>query len=201
MIVLSWIISPLATIGASAATVSGSPTLFSGYGYGKSDEYIHNITRLDSPSEDSPSVTILVHGQGGEASHWSNDTNYDFAYDPSSLIETLRSIAPNSEVLWARMKNKTQFYLTRLERGNYNLDVKRSIDSFSTERFLCGDFFCFTSAFRGFNIFLNICKSVTLNEKRFRNTSLMFVDKKQTVWGGGIFLVVFENTHIAFVYR
>ncbi len=32
VIVLSWIISPLATIGASAATVSGSPTLFSGYG-------------------------------------------------------------------------------------------------------------------------------------------------------------------------
>lgn len=134
VIVLSWIISPLATIGASAATVSGSPTLFSGYGYGKSDEYIHNITRLDSPSEDSPSVTILVHGQGGEASHWSNDTSYDFAYDPSplifaydpsSLIETLRSIAPNSEVLWARMKNKTQFYLTRLDRGNYNLDVNK----------------------------------------------------------------------------
>lgn len=125
VIVLSWILSPLAAISASAVTITGSPTLFSGYGYGKTDEYIHNITRLDAPSEDAPSITILVHGQGGEASHWSNDVNYDFAYDSGSLIEMLRSLAPNAEVLWARMNNKTQFYLTKLDRGNYNLDVNK----------------------------------------------------------------------------
>jgi hypothetical protein len=45
----------------------------------KSDvlEYIHGKTQLLTASDDSPSITILVHGKGGDASHWSNSGEND----------------------------------------------------------------------------------------------------------------------------
>lgn len=37
---------------------------YSGYGNSLSASELHNITRLSSGSDDSPSITFLVHGQG-----------------------------------------------------------------------------------------------------------------------------------------
>lgn len=40
-------------------------TLYQGYSNGINFDELHNITRLSEPSNDAPSITILVHGQGG----------------------------------------------------------------------------------------------------------------------------------------
>ena len=48
---------------------------FNGYGKDLTDEQIHNATRIPNYVEDAPSITVLVHGQGGNASHWSNSAS------------------------------------------------------------------------------------------------------------------------------
>lgn len=73
VIILSLLISPIMAITVTAATSSDASYSdeFKGYGEEKTNEEIHLLTRLTSPSEDAPSMTVLVHGQGGNASHWS----------------------------------------------------------------------------------------------------------------------------------
>ncbi len=63
---------------------------FEGLGAEKSATDIHNTTRMKTDSSKSPSITVFVHGQSGEASHWSNDGAGNFCYDEASLIEKLR---------------------------------------------------------------------------------------------------------------
>lgn len=120
VIILSLLISPIMAITVNAATSSDAPYSdeFKGYGKEKTNEEIHSLTRLTSPSEDAPSMTVLVHGQGGNASHWSNDENENFVYDSTSLIESLRVLYPNSDVYLADMITSTKFNLMKLNRGD-----------------------------------------------------------------------------------
>lgn len=69
VIILSLLISPIMAITVTAATSSDASYSdeFKGYGEEKTNEEIHLLTRLTSPSEDAPSMTVLVHGQGGNA--------------------------------------------------------------------------------------------------------------------------------------
>ena len=100
-------------------------------------EEIHEATRLQTASDDAPSITVLVHGQGGNASAWSNNGKGKFAYDSTSLIEVLRKQVKYVDVYWARMaknaggkdKNfrevkyqKNRFFLTKLSDGYYDTD-------------------------------------------------------------------------------
>jgi len=85
------------------STDTGNIAYFEGYSPNKCNEAIHHATRLANPSEDAPSMTILVHGQEGNASHWSNDGSGNFFYDETSIIEVLRGNGDFAEVYWARM--------------------------------------------------------------------------------------------------
>ncbi len=63
---------------------------------------LHQLTRLPSINNDEPSITVLVHGYDGDASHWSNNSDWKFAYDSNSLIEELRNSASGANVYLAR---------------------------------------------------------------------------------------------------
>lgn len=76
----------------------------------------------------TPAITILTHGLGGSASHWSNNNNNKFSYDNRSLIERLRD-KNGANVFWAKMSSATNFdfyvinklnQLAQYETGNLN---------------------------------------------------------------------------------
>lgn len=83
---------------------------------------------IESTSEESPMITVLTHGYGAAAKHWSNDYSFfcdadkqknkvrrtDFCYDPDSMIERLREVT-NGEVFLAEMKSPTSFTLFKLQ--------------------------------------------------------------------------------------
>ena len=53
------------------------------------EDLLHEMTRLPSPSNDSPAITILVHGLGGDSSNWATEDFIHVSYDNTSLIEML----------------------------------------------------------------------------------------------------------------
>lgn len=88
---------------------------FVGYSEGLDFEQVHEETVLYGNVNEDPSITVLIHGQGGSASHWSNakyNTDYntgkddeeeflitnDFTYDEESLVEVLRNQAGGADV-------------------------------------------------------------------------------------------------------
>ena len=76
---------------------------------------LHQLTRLPSKSNDTPSITVLVHGYGGNASNWSNDSNWDFAYDSTSLIERLRTFASGANVYLATYPHEDSILMQRCD--------------------------------------------------------------------------------------
>ena len=65
-----------------------------------------------------PAMTILVHGLGGDASHWSNNGDGKFSFDERSLIEKLRD-QNGANVFWAKMFNdNTHFYFYIIDKLN-----------------------------------------------------------------------------------
>lgn len=109
LFIVSIILSPIKSIKGSA----DETTLYNGFFKGYSEEHeigeeeLHQITRMPTYSNDGASITILVHGQGGEASHFSHDNivnEYDntfgFAYETNSLLDILSSQA-NGHIYWA----------------------------------------------------------------------------------------------------
>ncbi len=69
---------------------------------------LERLTQRKVVSNESPQITVFTHGCGGDASHWSNDSNYKFAKEDASMIEALRKkVDPsgkneNTAVLFAR---------------------------------------------------------------------------------------------------
>lgn len=61
-----------------------------------------DLTRDDYSITATPAITVLTHGLGGAASHWSNNSNDKFSYDNRSLIEKLRD-KNGANVFWAKM--------------------------------------------------------------------------------------------------
>lgn len=75
---------------------------------------------------DKPQITVLTHGLGGDASHWSNnsldvewttDAEFKFAYSEDSLISKIEKQLlgeGNVNVYWAKMNNLNSFNLPTL---------------------------------------------------------------------------------------
>jgi len=62
----------------------------------------------------SPAITVLTHGLGGDAAHWSNNANREFSFDNRSLIERLRQQS-GGNVFRAKMSyDGTRFTLGRV---------------------------------------------------------------------------------------
>lgn len=71
-------------------------------------------------STDSPMITVLTHGLGGSASHWSNEYN-EFAEDPGSLfamISNQLAYQGGANIYWAVMQGSTAFKLYDLNNSN-----------------------------------------------------------------------------------
>ena len=75
---------------------------------------------------DTPQITVLTHGLGGSAAHWSNqsgtlawsdDIAFDFAYSPNSLISKIDEQLLGGEALiyWAKMTGHNEFSLVDLK--------------------------------------------------------------------------------------
>ena len=63
----------------------------------------------------APQITVLTHGFGGAASHWSN-INYSFGYDEESLISRLnKELSNESNIYWAKMNTSRSFHLFDLK--------------------------------------------------------------------------------------
>lgn len=92
-------------VSASSGTFSGRTTSV-------------DLSRDDYPVTPTPAITILTHGLGGSASHWSNNSNYDFTFDNRSLIEKLRD-KNGANVFWAKMDyNATDFNFYLIDKLN-----------------------------------------------------------------------------------
>jgi len=109
-------------------------------GYADDTINIHEVTRLVSSSYDAPSLTVLVHGQGGGAYNWSNNLDngliddptlsYEeklrksFSYDMESLIEELRALASSADVFLADVQQSTSEAQTDTDTLNYTPSLK-----------------------------------------------------------------------------
>ena len=87
---------------------------------------IHSYFNTSSPLSNAspiksgaPQITVITHGLGGNASHWSNDGNNNFAYDRSSIIsridEELSKKGNDANIYWAVMQSSTSFCLYDLK--------------------------------------------------------------------------------------
>ncbi len=78
----------------------------------------YSLTNANYETENA-GITVITHGLGGDASGWSNQSQYgytsnlEFVYDSNSIIEKLRKYT-NGDVYLAKFSSKTDFYLERL---------------------------------------------------------------------------------------
>lgn len=127
----------------ASAGVQNQQTFYQGY-VDYTDDELHNYTKRTSPSSQSPSITVLVHGQGGNASHWSNDGNGNFEYDSNALVSTLSEVS-GSKIYKAQVKKihedckldcESHFYRTSGNNVDYyqcNTFCERSFVLFEQE--------------------------------------------------------------------
>lgn len=80
----------------------------------KLDECVRNVVNNETSV---PVMTVLIHGVGGSAAHWSNDGTPEFTYDKESLIESIRS--KNEEALFLYVRS------AKVNEHNYKLTVKK----------------------------------------------------------------------------
>lgn len=89
--------------------------------YDLQDEIICDV------SDSSPQITVITHGLGGNASHWSNDsldvewnseTRFEFAYSEASIMTRLEKELlgeNNAQLYWAKMNTHNSFSLIDLK--------------------------------------------------------------------------------------
>ncbi|MCL2176690.1 MAG: hypothetical protein FWB72_01870 [Firmicutes bacterium] len=114
----SMLIADFLQARAAVPMVTNHNIEFKGHANGSRNmQHLHNATRLPEEVNEGASITVLIHGQGGSASHWSNRgvvrtctddygrTNryFNFAYRSDSMIESLRRQAGGAVVYWAEM--------------------------------------------------------------------------------------------------
>ena len=104
------------TASAYESHPTGTRAVYDGYAEAPSGNWYNDSLPVSS----APMITVLTHGLGGSPRNWSNDyngssTNIGFSYDNRSLIEQLRSNAPNGAIVfWAEMMSTTTFRLMEL---------------------------------------------------------------------------------------
>ena len=105
----------------------GSRNVYNGYATPSSGWY-NNVNHVT----ESPMITVLTHGLGGQAANWSNNfgstsstISFGFAYDNSSLIEQLRNRACGANVFWAEMATATTFRLMELKDSSVMGQLER----------------------------------------------------------------------------
>ena len=77
---------------AKAEEISIIDEHFIGYSENVTREELHQLTRIPSHCSDAPAITILVPGQGGDASHFSNDGTGNFCYEMESIADCLSNV-------------------------------------------------------------------------------------------------------------
>ena len=71
----------------------------------------------------SPAITVLTHGYGGNASHWSNNYYGQFVYQEESLITKIVKKS-NADVYYARCTSQTSFDLLKCNwNSNFYFDA------------------------------------------------------------------------------
>lgn len=88
----------------------------SGYDYFNTNVGAKNSNSIYSGA---PQITVLTHGLGGDASHWSNNGMGDFSYDERSLfsrinVELRKNGSNDANIYWAKMTDRGSFYLYNL---------------------------------------------------------------------------------------
>ena len=120
---------------AAEMEADGDDEHFIGYSGNMEEEKLHDLTRLPHAVDDSPSITILVHGQSGDSSHFSNDGSGKFVYEPDSMGDILsKSLAYSVNLYLAEFDastvEKNDFFLYDLNE-NHNNPYADGEESFS----------------------------------------------------------------------
>ena len=67
----------------------------------------------------TPLLTVFTHGLYGDASHWSNDGNKNFAYSENSLITRLAKLV-DSNVYWVKYYSNSNFTIMDITSELYD---------------------------------------------------------------------------------
>ena len=64
-------------------------------------------------SDGQPLITVITHGLGGSASHWSNNTDGNFAPDEDSILSVLNATyesktGQDANIYWAKVLNNSE---------------------------------------------------------------------------------------------
>lgn len=114
---------------------------YSGQSVDMTREELHSKTLALSVRSDTPAITVLMHGLGGDGGDWSNQMHWDsdnnwvgsssFAYDSESIIEKMRNTSPSGISLYraksSSYKDDIQFTLC----SEYSNEECPSINDFS----------------------------------------------------------------------
>ncbi len=85
-----------------------------------------NGERYANYLNDLPTITVLTHGLEGDASHWSNTGEAEFAYNSHSLIAKIGNVLGNELTLYyAKGISATSFDLYKLSLTDYNTQNRK----------------------------------------------------------------------------
>lgn len=151
LIMLLLVMSPFALMSSKVHEASSFTSLsysvgqnefngdFVGYSNSLDFDEIHEVTRipsLNSGEVDEPSLTFLVHGLDGNASHWSNKSktiyinekeseNFELEYDYNSLVSKLKNHSFHANVYHAISKTNS----STINNKKYGFTLKQLIGS------------------------------------------------------------------------
>lgn len=96
-------------------------------GYSENISDLENITKNTESTDNSPIMTILVHGLGANAATWSSD-GIEFGYSEDSLIEALAGNRDDTVVYYAQMSESENisFKLSMLNSHNYKIKENKN---------------------------------------------------------------------------
>lgn len=96
-------------------------------GYSENISDLENITKNTESTDNSPIMTILVHGLGANAATWSSD-GIKFGYSEESLIEMLAGDRLNTVTYHATMEKSEElsFKLCLMNNGDYSNTTSKS---------------------------------------------------------------------------
>lgn len=114
---------------------------YSGQSGSMTRDQLHNYTLETSVGDDTPAITVFMHGLGSRASTWSNNFSIaeeqkgrealDFVHDAASIIEKMRDTAPSGLQLYRAKTESIDSFMLYSEYGAGDQDKVSSITDFS----------------------------------------------------------------------
>ena len=92
------------------------------------DDWFEGCNDYTDYQYQDPAITVLTHGYGGNASHWSSNESGVFAYQEESLI-TKMAKKNDIDIYWAICKSQTSFVLVKCNEWEEGTKLTESEES------------------------------------------------------------------------